>query len=268
MKRLFCVLISLFLLAGFFISCEKPNAIHEGDGDTTTNYTETAFGMNLEMVYVEGGEFEMGATAEQGDDARDNEKPIRTVKLDGYHIGKFEVTQEQWKAVMGTEPSRFKGANLPVEQVSWEEAQEFCKKMSEATGRMYVLPTEAQWEYAARGGSKSQHYKYAGSNDPDEVAWYDANSDYKTHPVGSKKANELGIYDMSGNVREWCSDWYGDYEENDTENPQGPSRGFRRVIRGGFLWGDAVYCCVSVRYSNYPGYRGASLGFRVACLSE
>ena len=172
------------------------------DKKAEADYTVTILGLNMEMVYVEGGEFKMGATEEQGDDARANESPVLTVKLDSYHIGKYEVTQTQWKAVMGTEPSHFKGGDFPVENVSWFEAQEFCKKLSEATGRKYVLPTEAQWEYAARGGNKSQHFKYAGSNNINDVAWYKDYSDSQTHSVGVKNANELGIYDMSGNVAE------------------------------------------------------------------
>lgn len=140
--------------------------------------------------------------------------------------------------------------------------------MSERTGKKYVLPTEAQWEYAARGGSKSQHYKDAGSNDMQEVAWYNVNSDDETHPVGTKKANELGIYDMSGNVREWCSDWYASsYDENDTDNPQGPASGSYRVIRGGYWFNYAVYCRVSYRDGGAPDY-GSALGFRVACSSK
>ncbi|MDE5574441.1 MAG: SUMF1/EgtB/PvdO family nonheme iron enzyme [Bacteroidales bacterium] len=234
-----------------------------------SDYTVTMYGLNLEMVYVEGGEFEMGATAEQGNDAYDDEKPVRTIKLDGYHIGKYEVTQAQWKAVMGTEPSYYKGDNLPVEKVSWEEAQEFCRKLSRATGKKYGLPTEAQWEYAARGGNKSQHYKYAGGNDIDEVAWYrDGHSGSKTHPVGSKKANELGLYDMSGNVWEWCSDWYGNYDENDTENPQRSANDSRRVNRGGGWDFPAVSCRVSNRDGNTPDERYGDLGFRVACSSK
>ncbi|MCM1531398.1 MAG: formylglycine-generating enzyme family protein [Bacteroides sp.] len=231
------------------------------------NFTETALGMNLEMVYVEGGTFQMGATEEQGSDAGDSEKPVRTVKLDSYHIGRYEVTQAQWKAVMGTNPSKFSGSNLPVEQVSWEEAQAFCEKLSALTGKNYVLPTEAQWEYAARGGNKSAGYKYAGSNDLDEVGWYGANSQKSTHPVGMKKANELGIYDMSGNVEEWCSDWHADsYDENDTDNPAGPASGAFRVRRGGSWDGVAWYCRVSYRYFGLPGGRSSGLGFRVALL--
>ncbi len=214
----------------------------------------------IELVYVEGGEFEMGATGEQGDDAGKNEYPVRTIKLNSYHIGKYEVTQAQWKAVMGTNPSSFIGDNRPVETVSWEDAQDFCQKLSEATGRKYVLPTEAQWEYAARGGNKSQHYKYAGSNDVNEVAyWDDING--PTISVGSKKANELGIYDMSGNVTELCSDWYADkYDENDTDNPQGPANGSYRVQRGGYRY--PFDCRVSWR-STFSCHRHG--GFRVAC---
>ncbi|MDE5610154.1 MAG: SUMF1/EgtB/PvdO family nonheme iron enzyme [Bacteroidales bacterium] len=230
------------------------------------DYTETAFGMDLEMVYVQGGAFLMGATVEQGDDAEEDEKPVRRVKLDGYHIGKYEVTQAQWKAVMGSYYYS-KGDDYPVYRMSRYAAQEFCKKLSEQTGKKYVLPTEAQWEYAARGGNKSQHYKYAGSNDVDEVAWYMANSGDTIHPVGTKKANELGLYDMSGNVGEWCSDLYGNYDENDTENPQGPIEG-EWVYRGGsFFASPAGSCRVSSR-----GYLGGPdmlrYGFRVACISE
>ncbi|MDE5610296.1 MAG: SUMF1/EgtB/PvdO family nonheme iron enzyme [Bacteroidales bacterium] len=233
-----------------------------------SDYTITTYGLDMEMVYVEGGTFEMGATEEQGSDTFDDEKPVRTVKLGSYHIGKYEVTQAQWKAVMGTEPSYFKGDNLPVENVSWKEAQEFCKKLSDATGRKYVLPTEAQWEYAARGGNKSQHFKYAGSNNINDVAWYKINSNSKTHSVGGKKANELGIYDMSGNVWEWCSDWYASYDESNVDNPQGAVNGVEHVDRGG-CWCDlASNCRVSSRDQDNPDLRAADLGFRVACSAE
>lgn len=229
------------------------------------DYTETAFDVNLEMVYVQGGAFLMGATKEQYYSG-DREKPVRRIKLDGYHIGKYEVTQAQWKAVMGTESflEEFKGDNFPVEYVSWHDAQAFCQKLSEATGKTYCLPTEAQWEYAARGGKKSQHYIFAGSNDINEVAWYLNNSERETHRIGTKKSNELGIYDMSGNVSEWCSDWYGTYEEKDTENPQGPADGEKRVARGGSWIHNDFWCLVSCRWEPYPGKRG----FRVACIAE
>ena len=261
------------LAAGATETITMKKKLEEGDKETVLTIKTDSVDLSLkivskgfagiELVFVEGGTFEMGATAEQGEDAQDDERPVRTIRLDGFYIGKYEVTQAQWKAVMGTEPSWFKGDNLPVERVSWEDAQEFCQKLSEATGKKYVLPTEAQWEYAARGGNQSQHYKYAGSNDIDEVAWYYGN---ETHPVGTKKANELGVYDMSGNVWEWCSDWYASYDENDTENPQGPAKGSLRVLRGGG-WGNlAVVCRVSFRHNDTPGYRRHNLGFRVAVL--
>lgn len=242
--------------------------MQEDEYKEKSDYVVTMYGLNMEMVYVEGGTFEMGASDEQGEDAREDEYPERAIKLDAYHIGKYEVTQAQWKAVMGTEPSYFKGENLPVEQVSWDEAQEFCKRLSEATGRKYTLPTEAQWEYAARGGNKSQHFKYAGSNNINEVAWYKINSNSKTHPVGGKKANELGVYDMSGNVWEWCSDWYTSYDASNMNNPQGAVNGEERVDRGG-CWCDlASNCRVSSRDYDNPDLRYSDLGFRVVCLAE
>ncbi|MDE5610153.1 MAG: formylglycine-generating enzyme family protein [Bacteroidales bacterium] len=280
MKKLLYVLTGLCLLAGAFTGCEKPNSTREeGDNTATKNYTETAFGMNLEMVYVEGGEFTMGFTSEQGWDLPDSivEKFTRETKLDSYHIGKYEVTQAQWKAVMGMNSSYFKDDNLPVENVSWNDVQEFCKKLSKKAGRKYMLPTEAQWEYAARGGNKSQHYKYAGSNDIDEVAWYYENSydhleypEYGTHLVGMKKANELGLYDMSGNVQEWCLDWYSavGYDKKDDYNPQGSVEGSNRVMRGGNWKGEASGCCVSSISCCSPDARLSILGFRVVCLAE
>ena len=152
--------------------------------------------------------------------------------------------------------------------MNWEEAQEFCTKLSELTGRKYALPTEAQWEYAARGGEKSQGYKYSGGNDIDEVAWYRGNSEekYSTSPVGTKKANELGIYDMSGNVYEWCSDWYGGYSSEAQSNPTGPESGSNRVLRGGSWGSNAGDCRVSFRYNNFPSYRGYNFGFRLVIL--
>ena len=225
----------------------------------------------MEVVYVTGGEFEMGATEEQGDDANEEiEKPVRTIRLDSYYIGKYEVTQAQWQAVMGQNRYEYeygKGDDYPVYYVSWSDAQEFCKRLSEASGKKYVLPTEAQWEYAARGGNKSQHYKYAGSDVPDEVAWYNGGAFSTVHPVGQKKANELGIYDMSGNVEEWCSDWYGKYDEKDTDNPQGPAEGYvsQRVYRGGNWWSGAYSCRVSYRDGSADGV-SSSRGFRVVYL--
>ncbi|HDP98542.1 MAG TPA: hypothetical protein ENN22_05075, partial [bacterium] len=156
-----------------------------------------------DMVFVAGGTFMMGSNE------YDNEKPIHKVYVDDFYIGKYEVTQKQWFEIMGSNPSRFKGDNLPVERVSWNDVQEFIRKLNAKTGGNFRLPTEAEREYASRGGSRSAHFKYSGSNNVDNVAWYDNNSGRKTHPVGTKQPNELGLYDMSGNVWEWCSDWYG-----------------------------------------------------------
>jgi formylglycine-generating enzyme required for sulfatase activity len=176
---------------------------------------------DIEMVFVKGGTFTMGCTAEQGDDCFDNEEPAHKVTLSDFYIGKYEVTQAQWKAVTGNNPSKFNGCdNCPVEGVSWNDIQEFIKKLNAKTGLNYRLPTEAEWEYAARGGAQSRGYKYSGSNSVDEVAWYYGNSGNETHPAGTKKANELGIYDMSGNVYEWCNDWYGAYNSEAQTNPK------------------------------------------------
>ena len=212
------------------------------------------------MVKVEGGIFSMGST--EGYD----EKPVHQVRLSDFCIGKYEVTQDEWEVVMGTNPSHFKGVNKPVECVSWNDCQEFIKKLNKLTGLQFRLPTEAEWEYAARGGNKSKGYKYSGSNIIGNVAWYWDNSNQKTHPVGTKAPNELGIYDMSGNVWEWCSDWYSSsyYSSSPANNPTGPATGSDRVYRGGSWLHFADYCRVANRILNNPDYRYSSLGFRLA----
>ena len=221
--------------------------------------------VQFEMVYVEGGTFRMGATEEQGEDAADDEKPVHRVTLSSYLIGKHEVTQALWKEVMGKNPSHNKlGGDYPVEYVSWNDCQEFVKKLNARTGMKFRMPTEAEWEYAARGGNRSKGYKYAGSDNLDEVGWYDENSGFHTHPVGGKKPNELGLYDMSGNVWEWCQDWYYHYRDEAQTNPTGPRSGGDRVLRGGSYWSVAGYCRVSNRNSFYdPGYRNDFNGLRL-----
>ena len=216
------------------------------------------------MVRVEGGTFTMGATSEQGSDAFDNEKPAHQVTLSSFSIGKYEVTQEEWQAVMGGNPSYSKGSKRPVESVSWNDCQEFIRKLNTMTGKRFRLPTEAEWEYAARGGNKSIGYKYAGSDNLDRVAWYDKNSGSKTHDVGQKSPNELGVYDMSGNVWEWCADWYGSYSSNSQTNPSGPSSGSYRVYRGGSWDLIARSCRVSNRFYDSPGSTYNFLGLRLA----
>ncbi|MBD5397246.1 formylglycine-generating enzyme family protein [bacterium] len=237
--------------------------------------------LGLKMVAVAGGTFQMGATSEQGDDAYDSEKPVHSVTLDGFYIGKTEVTQAQWEAVMGTtiaqqrdKAGAFKlygvGDDYPMYYVSWEEAVQFCEKLSQLTGKTYRLPTEAEWEYAARGGQQADGTKYAGSNTIDDVAWYNDNSGKQTHPTGMKKPNGLGLYDMSGNVYEWCSDWYESnyYSSSPSVNPQGSSSGSGRVSRGGGWYNNAVGCRVSRRLNYAPDFRDYDLGFRVACSSK
>ncbi|MDD3052212.1 MAG: SUMF1/EgtB/PvdO family nonheme iron enzyme [Candidatus Cloacimonetes bacterium] len=239
------------------------------------------------MVFVKGGTFEMGSHES------DNEKPIHSVTVGentdsrvqgGYYIGKYPVTQKEWKEIMGNNPSNFRGDNLPVETVSWYDVVEFCNVRSRKEGlnpcysgsgdnitcnwdaNGYRLPTEAEWEFAARGGVETQNsvslHQYAGSNNIDEVAWYSSNSGSKTHEVGTKKPNELGIYDMSGNVWEWCWDWYGNYSSGSQTNPRGASSSSRRVLRGGGWRYGAENCRVAGRDGGDPSY-GDYDGFRL-----
>ncbi|MDR3261780.1 MAG: formylglycine-generating enzyme family protein, partial [Tannerella sp.] len=228
---------------------------------------KAAANVDIQMVLVRSGTFTMGCTSEQ-DVCYNDEKPAHKVTLSYFYIGKYEVTQKQWTDIMGTNPSKFKGDNLPVEGVSWNAVQEFISKLNAQTGKNYRLPTEAEWEYAARGGESSRGYKYSGSNNVGEVAWYSGNSGDKTHPVGTKKANELGIYDMSGNVWEWCSDWYGAYSSSSQTNPQGATSGSYRVARGGGWSGYARNVRVPFRNARAPGNRSSYLGFRLASSSK
>ncbi len=234
---------------------------------TSQNRTFTVNGVKFTMVYVEGGSFVMGATSEQGSDAYSNEKPAHRVTVSSYYMGQTEVTQALWQAVMGTNPSKYKGTTNPVDYVSWNDCQTFISKLNSLTGKTFRLPTEAEWEFAARGGKKSKAYKYSGGNNPGNVAWYDDNSGDKTHPVATKQANELGIYDMSGNVWEWCQDWYSDYSSSAQTDPIGPNSGSAgRVNRGGGWSNYARSCRVSDRSGNTPGIRLYGLGLRLVLL--
>ena len=259
---------------GFSATC----TVTVTEAPQTYDYIENAGkSLNMKMVYVEGGSFQMGATSEQGSDAESNESPVHTVSLDSYYIAECEVTQAQWYKIMGTTISEQKskagysstygtGDNYPMYYVNWTEATEFCEKLSQLTGKTYVLPTEAQWEYAARGGKHNEGTKYSGSNTIGNVAWYYDNSSSTTHPVKQKSANALGLYDMSGNVYEWCSDWYGSYSSSAQTNPTGPSSGSSRVLRGGSWYSRASYCRVANRLNNAPSSRSSNYGFRVVCL--
>lgn len=239
-------------------------AVTQARGNGNTEYSVN--GVSFTMVAVEGGTFTMGATSEQGSDAYDNEKPAHQVTLSDYYIGETEVTQELWQAVMGSNPSYFTG-NLqrPVECVSWDDCQTFISKLNNLTGENFCLPTEAEWEYAARGGNASEGYKYSGSNTIGDVAWCLDNSS-ETHPVKTKQANELGIYDMSGNVWEWCADRYSSsyYASSPLDNPVGPSSGSDRVLRGGSWRSFAVGCRVARRSYDYPDFRYDNFGLRLA----
>ena len=219
-------------------------------------------GIEYPMVYISGGSFMMGS---DDSEAISDEKPVHRVTLSNYRIGKYEVTQELWEAVMGNNPSSFKGSRRPVESVSWDDCQTFIRKLNSLTGQTFKLPTEAQWEFAARGGNSSNGYKYSGSDYIDSVAWYDGNSGNSTHIVGTKSPNELGVYDMSGNVYEWCSDWYGSYGSGSVTNPSGPSSGSYRVNRGGCWSHYARYCRVSDRNIYSPDGCSNILGLRL-CL--
>ena len=235
--------------------------------------TFTVNGVSFNMVRVEGGTFQMGSN---DSDADSNEQPVHQVTLSTYSIGETEVTQALWKAVMGTTvrqqrrkanrswPMCGEGANYPMYYVSWEECQTFVQKLNQLTGKRFRLPSEAEWEYAARGGNKSRGYKYSGSSNVDDVAWYWENSGSNTYPVKTKRANELGLYDMSGNVWEWCQDWDGDYSSSSQVNPTGPSSASNRVYRGGGWSSDARGCRVSRRAWYAPYSRDSHLGLRLA----
>ena len=224
-------------------------------------------GVNIEMVKVEAGSFNMGATPEMKK-PYDWEKPVHRVTLtNDYYIGKYEVTQALWQAVMGSNPSGFKGDNLPVEKVSWNECQDFISKLNAMTGKRFRLPTEAEWEFAARGGNKSRGYQYSGSKTIGDVAWYKDNSGHKTHAVGTKQPNELGIYDMAGNVWEWCQDWYDSYSSSPQTNPTGAVSGSYRVCRGGSWSFSARNCRSSSRSNGTPVFCDGNLGLRLV-LSE
>lgn len=213
----------------------------------------------LHMVEVKGGTFMMGHNGKNNDAKHE-------VTLSGFYIGKFEVTQKLWSLVMDSNPSMYKGDMLPVDNVSYDDIQVFLKKVRHLTGKEYRLPTEAEWEYVARGGNYGNEYEYSGGDIISEVAWYDDNANGKTHMVGAKSPNELGVYDMTGNVSEWCYDWYdeGYYNRSEKVNPLGPDFGITRVIRGGSFNYTRKNCRVYIRSNSIPSYRHVTYGFRLA----
>jgi formylglycine-generating enzyme required for sulfatase activity len=246
---------------------KTPDKAHVITLDTKNNRVDPIMGT---LVFVKGGTFTMGCMDGRDSECYDNEKPAHEVTLRNFYMAETEVTQKQWRAVTGNTPSHFKDCdNCPVEQVSWNDIQEFLQKLNAMSkGIRYRLPTEAEWEYAARGGARSGNYQYAGSNNLTAVAQCDGNAEDKTHPLKGLSPNELGLYDMSGNVLEWCADWFDDYPEGPIKNPTGPPGGSYRVLRGGSWGNSAGYCRVSRRDFSDPGYRGSDGGFRVAASSQ
>lgn len=251
------------------IGVQEPSAAAGPSSGKTTGFADNTYKdpfTDMEFVFVKGGCYRMGDGFGDGDGS---ERPVHEVCVNDFWIGKFEVTQGQWSAIMGTNPSFHKncGDNCPVENINWNDAQEFAVRLAQKTSKAYRLPTEAEWEYAARSGGKKE--KWAGtSSEPElgEYAWFHKNSEKKTHPAGQKKANSLGLYDMSGNVWEWTSDRYKEkyYSESPRDNPNGPEIGRSRVNRGGSCSGFAGYLRTTDRGSNEPSYRSSGGGFR--CL--
>jgi formylglycine-generating enzyme required for sulfatase activity len=265
----YLALLLLFLATpamAVFVERFEPVWEEPGVGGTTTSapgsatYTDPTTGM--EFVLVKGGCFQMGDTFGVG---QADEKPVHEVCVDDFYLGKYEVTQGQWQKVMGSNPSYFqKGDNYPVERVSWDDTQDYLRQLNSKSNKTFRLPTEAEWEYAARSGGKKE--KYAGGDNVDTVAWYDSNSGSSTHPVGQKQANGLGLYDLSGNVWEWTGDWYDDkyYAKSPKNNPPGPSGGSFRVSRGGSWYFRPDFVRSAVRRGDSPDFRYDSLGFRLA----
>lgn len=276
--------LSLMMVAFFTANAQLKDDVND-DGvvdlsDATTLIDHVLNGVNngsshifiahnvmIEMVRVEGGTFTMGATAEQASDAFSDELPTHKVTLSPFLIGKYEVSQTLWLAVMGENPSVNTGINLPVDNVTWNECQTFITKLNELTGKNFRLLTEAEWEYAARGGNKSKGYKYSGSNNLGDVAWYIDNSNNTSHAMGTKAPNELGIYDMTGNVMEWVSDWKGSYSSGAQTNPTGPDSGTYRVNRGGSYGNVERLSRITNRNSIDPNMSSKTMGLRL-CLPE
>ena len=254
----------IFFSAAILILFASVSSAQDSSSVSFVDFTDSS--INVEMVFVKGGAFTMGCTAEQGGACYGNEKPARSVTLSDFYIGRHEVTQKQWMALMGDNPSLWKGDSLPVENVRWDDVKTFIEKLNAMTetGMEYRLPTEAEWEYAARGGAVSGSHVYSGSSGVGDVAWYEDNGGNKTSPVGSKVPNELGVYDMSGNVWELVGDWFGDYDAAPRSNPSGPPWGSYHVMRGG-SWSSGVRACrVTHRMSLAQGFSSGDVGFRLA----
>lgn len=263
MKRFLFIIFSLVSMNVFAQHDKKEFSYTQNK----SNLVFTVKGVSFTMIAVEDDTFWMGAISESFNEPWTNSKPIHKVTLSDFYIGETEVTQDLWVAVMGTNPSRYIGSRKPVENVSWDDCQEFIDKLNQLTGKKFKLPSEAEWEFAARGGIKSKEYRYSGSDTLDCVAWYSDNSESQTHNVMTKVANELGIYDMTGNVWEWCHDWFGSYKNGWLNNPQGPDRGQFRVIRGSCWLSKGKCCHVSNRSFKKPNNEYKFIGLRL-CLED
>ncbi len=245
--------------------------IEEEEEESIDKHYVSVGNVSFAMISVEGGTFDLGATPEQGLYAAFDEKPSIQVTVSSFYLAEVPVTQAIWTTIMGDNPSHFKGDNLPVERVSWEDCQEFIKRLNIQTGIKFRLPTEAEWEYAARGGQHSRHHKYSGADDNDksDYLWFKENSQSLSHEVKTKLPNELELYDMNGNISEWCGDWYFNSYANNGErvNPKGPSSGVAKVYRGG-SWDDkAMNCRVSKRFSMNPIFKNKLVGLRLAATN-
>ncbi len=272
-KNVVAKLLSIVLICATVVcACEEEEPIDESTSSTEqgeqeslpSELTMNVDGVSFKLILVEGGEFTMGATSEQVYDALDNEYPAHKVVLSDFYMAETEVTQELWEAVMGNRPSGYIHDDLlPVEMISWTDAQAFVAELNSITGETFSLPTEAQWEYAARGGKKTGGYLFAGGNEIENLAWYWENSATSTHPVKEKMPNELGLYDMSGNVMEWCADWYGEYGEGEQTDPQGAQEGTNKVLRGGAWYQGEVDLRVSSRTRQTPDCMNNAIGMRL-----
>lgn len=269
-NKVFLLALCLIVALGIFEAQGRKKSSRRHKAKTEIQQGQQSFrvnGVKFVMVTVDGGTFTMGASDNDAE-ATPREKPAHQVTVNTFAIGQTEVTQELWRAVMGKtlNEGEFKGRKRPMENVAYYDCEEFIAELNKLTGKTFRLPTEAEWEFAARGGNKSKGYKYAGSNNLNTVAWYKGNSGDKTHPVAQKLPNELGIYDMSGNVWEWCSDWYDEnyYSVSPALNPEGPAKSENRVNRGGHWGCDANRLRVSDRDGDIAGTRCPMIGFRLA----
>ncbi|MDB5281463.1 MAG: Sulphatase-modifying factor protein [Bacteroidota bacterium] len=278
MKKITLLVFVLFFVTGLFAQSKTATSPRDTslahkhapkrENNVASNVPmEILVNIEANMVNVSGGSITMGCDNPQDTDCYYWEKPAHMITVSNFYISKYPVTQRQWEAIVGINPFSSKYCpDCPVENVSWYDTQIFFSKLNQMTGKEYRLPTEAEWEYAAKGGAKTKEFKYAGSNNPDEVGWNGNNSNKQTHPVGTKKPNELGLYDMSGNVWQWCSDWFNEkyYTKSPVLNPEGPKRAEYRVCRGGSWWSDPADTR-TINRDRYPAdARDDDVGFRIA----